>query len=61
MMLGSDNMPYLGDGSFDELNYANLSEKQEKELRSFEKKFNEEFGSAFCFMVVDRPNHTSPN
>ncbi|OPJ64150.1 polynucleotide phosphorylase [Clostridium oryzae] len=34
------------------LEYAPLEKNQEEKLRDFERKFNEEFGTAFYFMVM---------
>jgi hypothetical protein len=60
-MAGVDNMENGVVDSLEEMKYANLSDSQEKNLRKLEKKFNEEFGSSYYFMVLDRPTHTSPN
>lgn len=38
----------------EELQYAELKEKQEKKLRELEKEFNNEFSTDFYFMVMKR-------
>jgi hypothetical protein len=40
-----------------ELDYANLSKDQEARLRELEKEFNNEFGTAYYFMVTKRDRH----
>jgi hypothetical protein len=40
--------------SLKELHYASLSSEQEARLREFERQFNNEFGTAVYFMVMDR-------
>lgn len=37
-----------------ELDYAELEENQEKTLRELEKKFNDEYGTAYYFMVMKK-------
>jgi hypothetical protein len=37
-----------------QIKYANLSEKEGQNLREYEKKFNEEFGSSYYFLVFDK-------
>ncbi|MDP4143151.1 MAG: polynucleotide phosphorylase [Bacillota bacterium] len=37
-----------------ELEYAHLGEQQEQKLREAERKFNEEFGTDYFFMVMKR-------
>ncbi|MDF2547979.1 polynucleotide phosphorylase [Anaerosolibacter sp.] len=36
------------------LNFADLSEDQEKNLRDLERKFNNEFGKEVYFMVMEK-------
>ncbi|MBB6217107.1 hypothetical protein HNQ80_003213 [Anaerosolibacter carboniphilus] len=36
------------------LNFADLSEEQERHLRDLEKKFNSEFGKEVYFMVMEK-------
>lgn len=38
--------------AFKNLGYANLGSNQEERLRQLERQFNEEFGTAFYFMVM---------
>jgi hypothetical protein len=40
--------------SLNELDYANLTDHQEKFLRDLERQFNSEFGTAYYFMVMER-------
>jgi hypothetical protein len=54
-------MENKAENSLQGLKFAKLSETQEKELRSLERKFNTEFASAFYFMVVDDPTHGNPS
>ncbi|MDP4091029.1 MAG: polynucleotide phosphorylase [Bacillota bacterium] len=40
--------------SISELNYAELDKAQEEKLRELEKQFNEEYGTAYYLIVMDR-------
>lgn len=40
--------------SLEGLEYAPLSREQENRLRELEKQFNNEFGTSFYFMAMDR-------
>lgn len=42
--------------SLRELDYASLSDMQEKRLRELEKKFNDEFGTDYYFLTMKREN-----